>query len=219
MTEKTPNACHLIFHLRMSRRASSRKQRPFMPKNKFSSADDDLLRALVKELGTKDWRNVAKRMPGRNPRQCRERWMNYANPEIKKRPWTPEEDALLQTKYDEMGPRWHPLASLFPHRSINQIKNRIATLQRHMNKLKTMYSDYDEYSDMDSEPMSPVIQAPCHVREREPEIIEQPAPPKVEMNPFSFLDTCIESTEIDWITDESSPFQTFDFFTNSLPFF
>lgn len=190
----------------MSPKQSSRKTRPFQRKHKFSKEDDETLRGLVRELGANNWRLVANRMPGRNPRQCRERWMNYANPDIKKRPWTPAEDALLQSKYEEMGPRWHPIACFFPHRSCNQIKNRFSTIQRHLAKLACASDDFDTDYDDDSEEIN------------EDDIIVEKTPMPVEPNPFSFLETSIQANEIEWLSDSTFPLQGFDYFSNAFMF-
>lgn len=190
----------------MSPKTSSRKTRPFQRKHKFSKEDDETLKSLVKELGENSWRLVASRMPGRNPRQCRERWMNYANPDIKKRPWTPTEDALLQKKYEEMGPRWHPIAAFFPHRSCNQIKNRFSTIQRHLAKMTCVSDDFDSDYDNESEQIT------------EDDIIEHPTPAYLEPNPYNFMEASFESNEIEWLSDPASPLQGFDFFTSAFMF-
>ena len=38
---------------------------------------------------------IAEDLPGRNRKQCRERWHNQLDPSIKKDGWTEEEDAVL----------------------------------------------------------------------------------------------------------------------------
>ena len=37
----------------------------------------------------------ASHLPGRIGKQCRERWFNHLDPDIKKGDWTPDEDAVL----------------------------------------------------------------------------------------------------------------------------
>ena len=55
----------------------------------------------VKSCG-KHWREVAKRVPARTDKQCRERYANVLDPELKLyTEWTPEEDALLLRAIDE----------------------------------------------------------------------------------------------------------------------
>lgn len=50
---------------------------------------------LVKSYGPKNWSFVAKHLPGRIGKQCRERWHNHLNPEIVKEKWTEEEDRII----------------------------------------------------------------------------------------------------------------------------
>lgn len=108
------------------------KHRPsyFTPKIKFTPDEDVLLLNAVKSLGVGDWHVIASRIPGRNPRQCRERWNNYVNPSLISSPWTTKEDEFLLEKYQELGPHWHTIASYFTSRSTNSIKNRFIILQR-----------------------------------------------------------------------------------------
>ncbi|KAK8887048.1 hypothetical protein M9Y10_038084 [Tritrichomonas musculus] len=112
------------------------KHRPsyFTPKIKFSPHEDMLLLHAVQSLGTGDWHIIASRVPGRNARQCRERWNNYVNPALISAPWTAEEDCFLMEKYQELGPRWRTIASYFASRSTNSIKNRFTILQRRQKK-------------------------------------------------------------------------------------
>jgi hypothetical protein len=41
------------------------------------------LRELVNEQGEKKWSKIAKDLPGRIGKQCRERWLNHLKPGIK----------------------------------------------------------------------------------------------------------------------------------------
>ena len=55
----------------------------------------------VKACG-KHWREVAKRVPARTDKQCRERYANVLDPELKLyTEWTPGEDALLLRAINE----------------------------------------------------------------------------------------------------------------------
>lgn len=94
------------------------------PKNKFNENEDKILKEAVYQFGTTDWNKISKLIPGKNARQCRERWNNYANPQISTKPWTKEEDELLELKYAEYGPKWQIIAAFFANRPVNTIKNR-----------------------------------------------------------------------------------------------
>ena len=63
-------------------------------------------------------------MPGRNSRQCRDRYSNYLNPVFNNCDWSKEEDKLLADKYNAYGPKWTKIREFFPKRSANNIKNR-----------------------------------------------------------------------------------------------
>ena len=45
--------------------------------------------------GPRNWSAVAKFVPGRAGKQCRERWHNHLNPDIKREKWTEEEDKVI----------------------------------------------------------------------------------------------------------------------------
>jgi hypothetical protein len=103
-------------------------------KNKFSTAEDARLAEVVNLLGCRDWAEVAAHIPRRNPRQCRERWKNYVNPTIMRLPWSPSEEALLEEKLAQLGPKWQVIAKFFPNRSRNYVKNHWMTKQRRLQK-------------------------------------------------------------------------------------
>jgi hypothetical protein len=107
-----------------------RQRAPVQEKTVFTPVEDALLLALVRQFGRTHWINVASRMPPRTARQCRERWINYLNPELSQAPWTSGEDDILRSKYKEFGPKWVQIAEFLPRRSANSIKNRVAVLER-----------------------------------------------------------------------------------------
>ena len=73
------------------------------------------MRRLVAEQrgvdGANRWAEIAKYLPGRNGKQCRERWHNQLDPAIRKDAWTSEEDATLIAKQVRAAPRAHRRAS------------------------------------------------------------------------------------------------------------
>ena len=102
-------------------------------KCKFTEQEDFQLNQLVSRFG-KNWNLISKIMVTRNPRQCRERWNNYLNPELSTAPWTYEEDLLLAQIYAKTGPHWSKISKHFPSRSDNSIRNRWHILLKRMEK-------------------------------------------------------------------------------------
>ena len=101
-------------------------------RHKFSKTEDETLRRLVAQHGEASWAIVAACMENRTARQCRERFKNYLSPTIKNGPWTPEEEALLERKYKEFGPKWAKIALCFEQRSDVNVKNHwTAMYHRH----------------------------------------------------------------------------------------
>jgi hypothetical protein len=107
---------------------------PTIVKNKFTAREDSLLREVISLGRCRDWSDVARNLPGRNTRQCRERWNNYVNPNLTSLPWTYEEEALLISKHAELGSQWQAMIRWFPKRSKNQIKNHWLAIERQMER-------------------------------------------------------------------------------------
>lgn len=102
----------------------------------FTPSEDQRLKELVDKFGDKEWKYIARCMPGRTTRQCRERYKNYLDPKFKNKPWTQEENQLLIEKYNEIGPKWSQLSQFFDSRSEVNIKNHWTSLSSKM-KLPT----------------------------------------------------------------------------------
>jgi hypothetical protein len=121
---------------------------PGRARRRFTTQEGVQLPVVMSTGLCQDWGDVAKQMPPRTPRQCRELWMNYLNPRLSSTPWTQEEDELLEKKMEELGRRWPVIASSFSNRSRNQIKNRWFARARQMERKYSPKNQDDE--DIDS---------------------------------------------------------------------
>ena len=101
---------------------------------KFTEIEDQRLREVVARFEEYDWNVIASEMPGRNPRQCKERWTYYLSPTLNTSPWTNEEDNLLLMKQMELGSKWVKISKFFDNRTDAMVKNRFNVLMRKKKK-------------------------------------------------------------------------------------
>lgn len=114
-------------------------------RKKFSPEEDKKLKKLVETMNTYKWDDIAKYMPGRNGRQCRDRYKNYLSSSYFNGQWTVEEDSILRNKYFELGPQWSRLTQFFNNRSCNAIKNRWNYyVSKHLNEISSEIPKYEK---------------------------------------------------------------------------
>lgn len=100
-----------------------REKRP--SRSSWSAEEDKRLVSLVKLYGTKQWPLVASELGTSKPaKACRDRYLNHANPEIKRGDWTHEEDTLLMQLHETHGNHWTKIAKFIQGRTANNVKNR-----------------------------------------------------------------------------------------------
>ncbi|OHT07794.1 Myb-like DNA-binding domain containing protein [Tritrichomonas foetus] len=117
----------------MDSKKQSRLAGPLSKKKKFSKTEDQRLIELTREFGTKNWKDISRRMSPRTPRQCRDRWENYLSPELNTNDWTLEEDNTLLEKQMIYGNKWKIIRIFLPGRSKNSIKYRYQLLKMRRN--------------------------------------------------------------------------------------
>lgn len=92
-------------------------------KGAFTYEEDETITRAMHEGGL-TWMQIAARIPGRVGKQCRERWTNHLDPNLKKGGWTQEEDVIMVEAQKRWGNAWTKIAELLPGRAENAVKNR-----------------------------------------------------------------------------------------------
>ncbi|XP_074282595.1 transcription factor MYB17-like [Silene latifolia] len=93
-------------------------------KGLWSPEEDELLINYINQHGHANWRSLPKSAGlQRCGKSCRLRWKNYLSPDIKRGPFTPEEENLVIQLHTTLGNRWSAIAIQLPGRTDNEIKN------------------------------------------------------------------------------------------------
>ncbi|KAL3524266.1 hypothetical protein ACH5RR_017100 [Cinchona calisaya] len=93
-------------------------------KGVWTPEEDKILVDYISKNGPGTWRSLPK-LAGllRCGKSCRLRWTNYLRPDLKRGPFTPEEENSIIQLQSMLGNKWAAIASHLPGRTDNEVKN------------------------------------------------------------------------------------------------
>ncbi|CAM9015271.1 unnamed protein product [Wickerhamomyces anomalus] len=71
-----------------------------------------------------DWEEIGEKLQTRKPKDCRKRWTNSLDPNLKKGKWTAQEDEKLLASYKIHGSSWQKISLDIPGRTDDQCAKR-----------------------------------------------------------------------------------------------
>ncbi|XP_042032709.1 transcription factor MYB17-like isoform X1 [Salvia splendens] len=99
-------------------------EREGVTKGAWSPEEDKILVEFISQNGHGTWRNLPQ-LAGllRCGKSCRLRWTNYLRPDIKRGPFSPEEETMIIQLHGALGNKWAAIASHLAGRTDNDVKN------------------------------------------------------------------------------------------------
>jgi len=122
--------------------------------------EDEILTNMVNLHGPKRWSLIADSLEGRVGKQCRERWHNHLNPDVRKDAWAPEEDELIFELVDKLGTKWASISKHLSGRTDNSIKNRYYSSLKKLHELRKAGKDVSPSSPAAKSQTEATIPAP-----------------------------------------------------------
>ena len=119
---KTPLECKLKF----------KKSQTPVKRGNWTLDEDDRIREWVAANGRRKWAECSELINMRCGKQCRERWINVLDPNVKKGNWSKHELDTVFEKLRVFGTSWSKITFFLENRNENSVKNKFNSTLRKM---------------------------------------------------------------------------------------
>ncbi|CAH0482769.1 unnamed protein product [Peronospora belbahrii] len=129
-------------------------------RSSWTPQEDKKLRELVKQLGDKNWSNIALHFSSRDRKRCRERFVNHLAPMLAplSNVWSPEDDEKLLQLQSKMRSRWARMAQEFRGKSAENVKNRCLLLARRTAEKRPRRGSPQRWNAVEKEKLRSMVQ-------------------------------------------------------------
>jgi pre-mRNA-splicing factor CDC5/CEF1 len=76
----------------------------------WTNIEDEILKAAISKYGLNQWARVSSLLARKTPKQCKARWSEWLDPQIRKIEWSKEEDEKLLHLAKLMPTQWRTIA-------------------------------------------------------------------------------------------------------------
>src|ERR1700722_9917488 len=93
----------------------------------WKNTEDEILKAAVMKYGFNQWARISSLLVRKSAKQCKARWLEWLDPNIKKTEWSREEEERLLHLAKVMPTQWRTIAPML-HRTATQCLEHYETL-------------------------------------------------------------------------------------------
>ncbi|KAJ3393018.1 Myblike DNAbinding domain-containing protein [Entophlyctis sp. JEL0112] len=104
--------------------------KPGLNRGRFTAEEDERLLAAIEMFQLGNWAEIARAVKTRSDVQCRERYLNFLDPNLAKGSFSEEERQLLLSLVDKHGEKWSVIAREFKTRSAKACRRQYKTIQK-----------------------------------------------------------------------------------------
>ncbi|KAI9352811.1 Homeodomain-like protein, partial [Obelidium mucronatum] len=118
--------------------------KPGVSRGRWTKSEDEKLVEAVNIHGLNSWTKVSGHVETRNDAQCRERYLNTLNPDLKRGDFSKQENDLLLELVAKHGPKWAKVATDMRTRTAKMCKRQYEAISSFGDEVDEDVVDEDE---------------------------------------------------------------------------